>query len=56
MVQVLLWLYLPTTSVTGNLLTSLVFLIVEVLEGGNVAEAAYTEDGHSRNSDFVERS
>ena len=27
--------------------------IVEVLEGGNVAEAAYTEDGLHVNSDFL---
>ena len=28
--------------------------IVEVLEGGNVAEAAYTEDGLHVNSDFLD--
>ena len=28
--------------------------IVEVVEGGNVAEAAYTEDGPHVNSDFLD--
>ena len=51
--QVQLWPYLLTMSVTGNLLNSLVFPIVEVLEGGNVEEAAYTEDGPHVNSDFL---
>ncbi len=51
--QVQSWPYLPTMNVTGNLLKQFDLPIVEVLGGGNVEEAAYTEDGLHVNSDFL---
>ena len=40
-------------SVTGKFAKQFDLPIVEVLEGGNVEEAAYTEDGLHVNSDFL---
>ncbi len=54
MEQVPLWLCQPTTNVTGNLPNNSDLPIVEVLEGGNVAEAACFEDGLHVNSDFLD--
>ena len=53
MVQELSWLFQLMMIVTMNLLKKFGIEIIPVLEGGNIEEEAYTEDGVHINSEWL---